>query len=159
MRYLVLIPFLGLAACDTVRTAADKVGTSVGGLFRPEPAPTATTPAPGGSSGSETAPGEAVGPPLSAIPDTGGTDVLAAPSQTIAGLGDPSKPGPWLETPLVTAEQPGRVTYRATGASVNVTLRPIPGEATAGSRLSLEAMRGLGAPLTELVEVVVHPAS
>ena len=95
---------------------------------------------------------------MSVIPDTG-ADLLAVPSRTVAGLGDPAKPGLWLETPLVTTTQPGRVKYGPTGAVVDVTLQPIPGEATAGSRLSLQAMRDLGAPLTELVELTVYPAS
>jgi hypothetical protein len=39
-----------------------------------------------------------------------------------------------------------------------LTLRPIEGAAGAGSRLSIDAMRALGLPLTELVEVQVLPA-
>jgi hypothetical protein len=38
-----------------------------------------------------------------------------------------------------------------------VTLLPIPGASTAGSRMSLDAMRQIGVPLTELVEVTVYP--
>jgi len=83
---------------------------------------------------------------------------LTGPKQTVASLGDPSRPGLWLETPLVQAETQGRVRLASGGATVAVTLLPAPGEATAGSRLSLEAMRALGAPLTELVELSVSPA-
>lgn len=155
MRLLILLSVLSLAGCDTVRTTAGKVGDGVSDLFRSDPSQAA---APDTAAATDPAAVDPVGEPLSGIPNPGAT-VLAAPSRTIAGLGDPAKPGLWLETPLVTTEQPGRVSYRATGASVNVTLRPIPGEATAGSRLSLQAMRDLGAPLTELVEVTVYPAS
>lgn len=80
---------------------------------------------------------------------------LAEPQNTIAGLGDPGKPGLWLETPLVKVKGPGRIRLATGGGVVAVTLLPVPGEATAGSRLSLDAMRQLGAPLTELVEITV----
>lgn len=74
---------------------------------------------------------------------------------TIASLGDPSRPGFWLETPLVTTLAQGRVRYPKTGKSAQVQLIPIDGPKTAGSRLSLPAMRLIGAPLTELPEVEV----
>lgn len=73
---------------------------------------------------------------------------------TIASLGDPTQPGFWLKTPLVSAEQKGRIQH-ANGASVAVTLIPIDGPATAGSRISLPALRLLGVPLTSLPEVKV----
>lgn len=72
---------------------------------------------------------------------------------TIASLGDPAQPGFWIETPLVSRESEGRVDYN--GQSAQLTLRPIDGPETAGSRLSLAAMRLLGAPLTGLPEVEV----
>ncbi|MEL7100189.1 MAG: hypothetical protein AAGM84_15295 [Pseudomonadota bacterium] len=72
---------------------------------------------------------------------------------TIASLGDPGEPGLWLKTPLVTARQSGTVTLGA--ASVAVTLIPLDGPATAGSRMSLEAFQALGAPLTGLPEITV----
>ena len=75
--------------------------------------------------------------------------------RTIASLGNAAEPGLWLKTPLVQAERPGRVTFPATGKSVQVTLIPIEGPATAGSRLSLQAMQALGAPLTGLPEIDV----
>ena len=83
-------------------------------------------------------------------PDTGG----AALGQTVASLGDPTEPGFWLKTPLVQSETPGRV-ETAGGASVQVTLIPIEGADTAGSRLSLAAMRALGLGLTDLPTVSV----
>lgn len=88
-----------------------------------------------------------------------GASAQAAPNRvgplgtTIAGLGDPSRPGLWLETPLVRAQ--GQGTVRLGDRKVNVTLLPADGPATGGSRLSLSAMQSLGAPLTELVEVQV----
>ena len=76
---------------------------------------------------------------------------------TVASLGDPSVPGMWMETPLVAAEQQALIrTSRNTQAVV--TLKPIPGAESGGSRLSISAMRALGLPLTELAEVQVLPA-
>ena len=76
--------------------------------------------------------------------------------RTIASLGDPVAPGFWLETPLVSEPGQGRVFYGATGQSVAVELRPVVGATTGGSRISLPAMRLLGAPLTSLPELIVY---
>lgn len=75
--------------------------------------------------------------------------------ETVASLGDPSKPGFWLETPLVSAPAKGRVVYPASGKSAQVDLIPIDGPDTAGSRISLAAMRLIEAPLTELPTIEV----
>lgn len=74
---------------------------------------------------------------------------------TVASLGSPTEPGFWLKTPLVTSQTAGRVTNTANGKSSAVTLIPIDGPATGGSRLSLPAMRLIEAPLTELVDLTV----
>jgi hypothetical protein len=74
---------------------------------------------------------------------------------TIASLGSPAEPGFWLKTPLVDRQGPGRVVYPATGKSVQVTLIPIDGPKTGGSRLSLPALRLIEAPLTGLPKVQV----
>ncbi|UWQ06899.1 D-galactarate dehydratase [Aliiroseovarius crassostreae] len=74
---------------------------------------------------------------------------------TIATLGDVAQPGFWLETPLVKSVQEGRVTSKQTGRTVKVELRPIPGPAGGGSRLSLSALRLLDLPLAGLHEVEV----
>ena len=74
---------------------------------------------------------------------------------TVASLGDPARPGLWIETPLVGASAKGRVTNSANGKSVEVDLIPISGPKSAGSRLSLAAMRSIEAPLTELPTVEV----
>ena len=72
---------------------------------------------------------------------------------TIASLGSPTEPGIWLRTGLVTELVQGRAAYQ--GTSVNVELRPSGGPASAGSQISLAAMRLLGAPLTGLPELTV----
>ncbi|OIQ44096.1 MAG: hypothetical protein BM558_09160 [Roseobacter sp. MedPE-SW] len=77
-------------------------------------------------------------------------------AQTVASLGDPVIPGLWMETSLVTTEQIARL-RSANGKVITVTLKPATGDSSAG-RLSISAMRALGAPLTELVEVDVLPA-
>ncbi|WP_239521018.1 hypothetical protein [Pseudooceanicola aestuarii] len=87
---------------------------------------------------------------VSAAPRTGNL------GRSTASLGSPTEPGMWLKTPLVTARQPGRVVLPASGAQLEVELIPIPGAATAGSRLSLPAMQALGVPLTSLPEVEVY---
>ena len=76
--------------------------------------------------------------------------------RTIASLGNPAEPGFWLETPLVTQVTHGRVVYPLTGNSVAVELRPIAAAPGAGSRISLPAIRLLGAPLTGLPELTVY---
>ncbi|AXT33631.1 hypothetical protein D1820_00865 [Phaeobacter sp. LSS9] len=78
-------------------------------------------------------------------------------ASTVASLGDPSQSGLWMETPLVDSPQTARV-RSPRGTEVTLTLRPIGGDTGAGSRLSIDAMRALGLPLTELVEVQVLPA-
>lgn len=74
---------------------------------------------------------------------------------TVASLGSPTEPGLWLKTPLVDAQTQGRVTNPATGKSSQVTLIPLDGPATAGSQMSLAAMRLIDASLTDLTEVEV----
>ncbi|SNS27665.1 hypothetical protein [Antarctobacter heliothermus] len=82
-----------------------------------------------------------------AAPKPGGETSLG---DTVASLGDPAAPGFWLETPLVSAPAKGRVLNPATGKSAQVDLIPIDGPKTAGSRISLAAMRLIEAPLTDL---------
>lgn len=102
-------------------------------------------------------------PPVSTLPPVQDpvVDVPPPPKpnslRTVAAIGDPTKPGLWLETPVVDREQPGRVSVAKTGKSANVTLIPIEGEVTAGSRLSLAAFQALGASLADLVELDVFP--
>ncbi|MFP5509470.1 MAG: hypothetical protein ACLGIP_09895 [Alphaproteobacteria bacterium] len=74
---------------------------------------------------------------------------------TVASLGDPARPGFWIETPLVSEPGRGSVLYRPSGRRLNVDLIPIAGPASGGSRLSLSAMRMLDAPLTGLPQVDV----
>lgn len=71
---------------------------------------------------------------------------------TIVSLGDPARPGFWIETPQVSKAGPGRVVFPDTGTSAQVDLLPVD---RSGSRLSLAAMRLLGLPLTGLTEVQV----
>ena len=94
-----------------------------------------------------------------ARPDTPDVPIPAmqngAFGRTIASLGNATEPGLWLKTPLTPVERSGSVTYAATGQSVALTLIPIDGPRTAGSRISLGAMQALGAPLTDLIELDV----
>ena len=77
--------------------------------------------------------------------------------RTVASLGDPTgDPGIWIKTPLVSKPSKGRVVYPVNGKAVQLDLIPIEGPATAGSRMSLAALRVIEAPLTELPEVDVY---
>ncbi|APG46419.1 hypothetical protein [Phaeobacter porticola] len=123
-------------------------------------------------SGQVDLPSGAIGDPVGTVPLAPGIeqtplDGRSAPvasggytgqASTVASLGDPSQPGLWLETPLVGSAQQARV-RSPKGTEVTLTLRPIAGDASAGSRLSIDAMRALGLPLTELVELQVLPAA
>ena len=75
---------------------------------------------------------------------------------TVVSLGDPARPGFWIETPLVTKVASGRVVNPDNGQAVQVDLLPIDGPDTAGSRMSLAAMRLVGLPLAGLTEVEVY---
>ncbi len=74
---------------------------------------------------------------------------------TIVSLGDPTQPGLWIKTPLVKEPVKGRVVYPKNGKAVELDLIPLDGPKTAGSRMSLAALRVLEAPLTDLPEVQV----
>lgn len=74
---------------------------------------------------------------------------------TLASLGDPTDPGFWLKTPLVSTQAQGHV-ETLSGKSVQLTLLPLEGEAGAGSQLSLPAMRVLELSLTDLPELIVY---
>ena len=72
---------------------------------------------------------------------------------TVASLGDPSRAGFWIETPLATDPGEGRIVYPANGKSVQVALIPTDG---GSSRVSLAALRLLEAPLTDLPVLEVY---
>ncbi|MBU2982047.1 D-galactarate dehydratase [Lentibacter algarum] len=74
---------------------------------------------------------------------------------TVASLGDPAQPGLWIKTPLVKTAAKGRVVYGKNGKAVELDLIPLDGPASAGSRMSLAALRVVEAPLTDLSEVQV----
>ncbi|MDF1728634.1 MAG: hypothetical protein P1U53_12885 [Sulfitobacter sp.] len=163
---------LPLAACSTVQSVTDRIGLGGGAAqgqvnapadpFKPAgeaPELTAETAAPPPPSSAQTA--EALD--TTTPEQRAAASAPAAPSPalgtTVASLGSATEPGLWLKTPLVSEEQQGRVTNPATGKSSVVTLIPLPGPATAGSQMSLSAMRLIGASLTELTEVEVSLAS
>ncbi|SEW10079.1 hypothetical protein SAMN05444851_1400 [Aliiroseovarius sediminilitoris] len=71
---------------------------------------------------------------------------------TVASLGDPTAPGFWVETSLVSSETQGRVQSKTTGRTVKVTLRPASG---GGSRVSLSTLQLLDLDISGLHELVV----
>lgn len=160
----VLILTVGLAGCAgpksevaydvpaglAVGEAGGSTVTATGDLASPSYAPATAVPAAQAVRKDE---GKAEPDPSDLpVPDDDGDD----PMRTTAGLGDPSRPGLWMETPLVTRKQPGRIVVVGTARAARVTLLPAGGPKTAGSRLSLEAMQVLNAPLTALVELDVY---
>lgn len=177
LKYLLLGGLLaaGMSACNGLQGVQlnSNVLQGLGGGFPKQPAQNTVAP---------DAPPEVEAQPLDATASASDTQTTAAAAQpvsqpvaqpaaqtqpsapsfngggkTVAGLGDPGRDGLWMETPLVA--DPRRATVTApNGRSVVVTLEPISGDKGAGSRLSIGAMRALGLPLTELVEVRVGPA-
>ena len=142
---LILLPAFALSACTDVPL----LGTPVWKRQPTQPAvvqPTEETlPAP-----------EEI--EIAALPDTATAQPASGGllGSTVASLGDSARDGFWIETPLISAPGRGRVRYPANGREVKVDLIPIEGPVTAGSRLSLGAMRLLDAPLSGLPKVEVY---
>lgn len=133
-----------LAACgspvlDRFRKKPDAAATTVDGIAVLSPGADTIRPRPRGSVGAAT--------------PAGGEVRLG---ETIGGLGDPARPGLWVQTPLVTSERPGRVVWKDNGNAISVTLLPKDPASGPGSLVSLEAMRALGLPLTGLATLIVH---
>jgi hypothetical protein len=75
--------------------------------------------------------------------------------ETVATLGLLDRSGAWLQTPLVKSETKGRITNKKNGKSMDLTLIPKDGPPTAGSSISLVAIAGVGAGMTDLIELQV----
>lgn len=118
---------------------------------RPRPGAEGTAPAPVPAPAPAPAPSPAPTPVPAAGPAP--TGVGGALGVTVATL-DATLDGLTLATPLVTAQARGRVVTES-GAALQVQLVPSGGPETAGSRLSLAAMRALGLPLTALARLTV----
>lgn len=73
----------------------------------------------------------------------------------MAGVGDPVKPGLWVETPLVTVPMRGKATVTGSGASVLVQLLPPESTSEGASKLSMETMRALNLNLMDTVEIEI----
>ncbi|GGX56893.1 hypothetical protein GCM10007385_27100 [Tateyamaria omphalii] len=149
MRWLILsVCVLSVAGCDALPRWA-------GGA---QPAPVVEQPAEDQAGELETGLDDVVEDQPLPDPDDAQEVSIGTLGRTVASLGNAAEPGLWLKTPLVSVEQSGRVYYAETNTTVDVTLIPIDGPRTAGSRLSLQAMQALGAPLTGLPEVDVFGA-
>jgi hypothetical protein len=134
---------------------------------RPEAEPVsapAPTPAPAPEVTAPTAPPAAVASAPAALDTVSEEEkqaardtAAAAPSggtlgEVTVALGDPSDPGLWVKSSLVTAERQGTVRTGG-GEAIAVTLRPI-GGGDGGAQISLSAMQALGLPLVGL-----HPVT
>ncbi|MEO1107712.1 MAG: hypothetical protein AAFX90_07310 [Pseudomonadota bacterium] len=136
MKYVLVFLCVLLAGCETVRSTTDRV------FGRSEAAPETEA-----NAEPEAAPETE---PVTTRPNWDGA------KSTTAVLGDPSKPGRWMQTPLVDTEVTARVVVPRTGAQAYITLIPSRGPEGGGSQLSLDAMRTLLVPLDALVEVDVY---
>ncbi len=147
MKRLVLLLFLGLAGCSTGLFApqGDESVTVGAPMSAMAPPPDATT-----EEAFDTTTVEERLAAASAAPETGAERL----GTTVASLGSPTAPGFWLETPLVDTLREGRVEAE-NGKTANLELRPIDGPSTAGSRISLPALRVLEVGLTGLHNLTV----
>lgn len=157
-RLALLIPVLALGACAQVMTGTPSATPAAAPRPTAAPAPTQTAPRPrpvaratpaqmNTTSAAQRA--EAAARPASAETRLG---------STIASLGDPTQPGFWAKTPLVSATTQGRLVNPANGKSAKVELIPLPGPKTAGSQVSLPALQLLGVALTDLPRLDVFSA-
>lgn len=72
--------------------------------------------------------------------------------QDVVTLGDPARPGFWVQTALVDAETSGRAELLGAGGGAEVALVPTDGS----GRISLAALRVLDVSFTDLVEEGVY---
>ena len=158
MRYVLILALALLAACGgdkTQITVAPMSNAVASGASAGTPQSTPATLA--GATGVATSgAGTSDGDRSTDVPDLSALDKDDDPKRTIAGLGDPVRAGLWMETPLVTSQRQGRVVVAGSARGAQVTLIPVAGPAGGGSRLSLEAMRVLNVPLTDLVTLDVY---
>lgn len=155
-RLALVLPLLALAGCDLATNPAPQA---------PPATSTPTTPARAESGITEAALQRPASARTVAALDASAAEKAAASrpagtgvrlGTTIASLGDATKGGFWIRTPLVKETGKGRLVDRSTGKSVNVDLIPLPGPASAGSQVSLSALTTLGVGLTDLPEVEVY---
>lgn len=160
--FLITLPFLALAGCQTTNTtantpdqpkatAANQAPTTVAATVAP--ARTAPTPRPTARTAAEFDTTTAAQRNEAAKPTTTGERKLG---NTIASLGDPTQPGFWIKTPLVTDAGKGRIRNPANGRSARVELVPLAGPASGGSQVSLPALQLIGVSLTDLPSIEVY---
>ncbi|SEN14514.1 hypothetical protein SAMN04489859_1001191 [Paracoccus alcaliphilus] len=150
----ILLPMLALAGCNQAATTASR------------PAADASPELIGAASNVATAVTRAPAPRPAARSTVAQLDTTTAeqraaaarPAQsaetrlgtTVASLGDATRSGFWIRTPLVKEPAMGRLRNPANGKSAQVELLPLDGPASAGSQVSLPALQLLGVSLTAL---------
>jgi len=160
MKLIYILPVLSLAACTDPAWQLTPSGAATGATTAPAVPVETLNPAP-------PPPPPAAARTVDEFDTTSAEDRAAAVAvaepageqslgTTNISLGPPAQPGIWLETGLVTELVQGRVENPATGKSVNLELRPSGGPATAGSQMSLAALRLLDVPLNALIDVEVY---
>ena len=126
----------------TPDAAAPATGPGAAGATRPRTRP-----------GADGGAGDDGGDDDDADAANGGGGALRSLGTSVATLGDPARPGLWVQTPRAGADTRGRVRATGDGTAIEVTVIAAPG--AGGSRLSLGAMRALGADPAGLVEIEV----
>ncbi|MFC4730494.1 hypothetical protein [Salipiger abyssi] len=153
MKPLFLLPLLVLAACSELpRLNAPSSEPAAGGAEATRPQARPAAPPAGARTAEAYDTTTAEERAEASAPQAAGERLLG---RSVASLGDPARPGFWVETPLVSAPTQGRVVAPG-GKSARVELIPIEGPASGGSRLSLAAMRLIGVPLTDLPTVEIY---
>ena len=127
--------------------AASTAAASTAATRAPVPAPAARASAEALNTTTAEQRAAAAAPPKAAAETRLGT--------TVASLGDPTQPGFWIKTPLVSEIGMGRIVNPATGKSAKVELQPLSGGGT-GSQVSLPALQLLGVSLTDLPTLEVY---
>ncbi|GGD41277.1 D-galactarate dehydratase [Sinisalibacter lacisalsi] len=151
MKRLLILAVLLSACAEMAPRDADMAPPE--GMTRPMPRPDAGAP-PAGANTADAFDTSTEAERAAAMAESA-PDAEARLGRTVASLGSPADPGFWLETPLTDRVRPGRVVAVASGASVQVELRPIDAPPGAGSRISLPALRLLNVGLTGLHELDV----
>ncbi len=158
LHLLLIAPLLALPACETGKPTEDKrpavadaqvtnAATSVA------PTQIARVPKPTARSAAEMNTTTAEQRAEAAKPATTAERKLGS---SVASLGDPTQPGFWVKTPLVTQRGNGRIVNPANGKSAKVELLPLGGAASSGSQVSLPALQLIGVSLTDLPQIDIY---
>lgn len=152
MRAFLLLPLMfGLSACSVFDGKGSPSAQGSSGDLAKEFAPAVTsTPLGGGGTSAAALDRTSAAEKAAALaaPVASGERALG---KAVVALGPPAEAGLWVQSVLIPAKGPGRVTG-PDGKSLAVELRPGSG----GALLSLSAYQALGLSLTSLPELTIY---